>query len=840
MAINRKIIRPALGGLLLLLVAGLLLVIFYLPLYIETVVLPGLFAQAGISSFAGKVRRLGLTGADLGELALGGEGRGTILIDSVRLDYNLPQLLLKRRISRLAVSGLTLTGADLAWPEAAAAQSAAGRPGALPLAVDRLVVRQAVLQLDYRGKTYRLPFDLDATSAVGRGQPAPINCEFRFYPAGQPLKLTARLDLAANHAGLIFAAPPLPLDSFAGLTRSFPGLAITGQGLVAAAAEIQLRPLRLLKFDATAAFRQLDLAYQGLILQNRRPPDQDELPLCLEINGAGDDWRLQLAGLSSPAPWPWQGQLRAAFQQLAGFEGRGEVDLLIEGYPDNKAALALAEPLHATAAFSAAYRPGGAWQFDLAGPAGPQAEPPAASRAVLRSPAGELALTLAAIRISGQGHGHRGLVQGALQWRDVVGQLRKAVGKVPVLDLHGHYNLGLEPAAVAGEQGGFEITAADTAIQVEDLSIKGGIVLAGQVQRPALAAGAGRNWQVSGRLGLTEAAVADLALNAKASGIAAEIPWQWPVGQAARPGQFSVGALHFRTWQVGTLAGLVRQDGTGLLLEARHDSDLLAGLRFAIDGEVRFLSDHTFESRFAVQVPAVQVAPVDLGKYWPGAQGLTLAGDFELQGDWQADAAGGGGSLRTELRNARLAMNREEILVEELAVALSLVDLPRGRSLPAQRLSFGKAKVGGLSFDGGEIVFQVERPATLFIEKSTVSWCQGHLVTPALRLRPGTGQYDLVLNGDRLDLAEVLGQFGVGQVQGQGTVSGSIPFRFKEGRLYFGDGFLYSTPGVGGKIRVPGAGLLTAAVGRHAPQYAQLDFAEAALQDFDYNSVLSG
>jgi hypothetical protein len=53
----------------------------------------------------------------------------------------------------------------------------------------------------------------------------------------------------------------------------------------------------------------------------------------------------------------------------------------------------------------------------------------------------------------------------------------------------------------------------------------------------------------------------------------------------------------------------------------------------------------------------------------------------------------------------------------------------------------------------------------------------------------------------------------------------------------FADGFLYSSPGQGGSIKVTAFDLLSANIPKNTVQFAQVDFAAAALKNFQYNWV---
>ena len=82
-------------------------------------------------------------------------------------------------------------------------------------------------------------------------------------------------------------------------------------------------------------------------------------------------------------------------------------------------------------------------------------------------------------------------------------------------------------------------------------------------------------------------------------------------------------------------------------------------------------------------------------------------------------------------------------------------------------------------------------------------------------------------------MAKVLEQFGAATAVGEGTVSGRIPLRYHNGMISFDDGFLYSTPGVTGKIRLTDTEILTAGIAPDTPQYIQMELAREALKDYD-------
>jgi hypothetical protein len=168
---------------------------------------------------------------------------------------------------------------------------------------------------------------------------------------------------------------------------------------------------------------------------------------------------------------------------------------------------------------------------------------------------------------------------------------------------------------------------------------------------------------------------------------------------------------------------------------------------------------------------------------------------------------------------------------------LLLPSLPDLRSAPAQKILFDKASVGDLTFEHGKVIWQLESPDSIFIEEGVVSWAGGRIFTNAVRISPDRKEFVVPIFCDRLRLTEILNQFGVSNAEGEGTVSGRIPLLVGKDTIRFEDGFLYSSPGQGGSVKVTALDMLSAGIPRNTPQFAQVDFAAEALKNFQYNWV---
>ena len=191
-------------------------------------------------------------------------------------------------------------------------------------------------------------------------------------------------------------------------------------------------------------------------------------------------------------------------------------------------------------------------------------------------------------------------------------------------------------------------------------------------------------------------------------------------------------------------------------------------------------------------------------------------------------------AAQSSLSNASLRHRKNNIMLEGIQMALLIPDLLKMRSAPGQKMKFARASIGDMNIENGEIDFQIESPRSVLVEKSHFNWCDGKVDAPAIRLKSGIHDYNLILYCDRLNLAKVLEQFGAASVEAKGELNGKIPIRFKNGQLSFQDGFLFTTPGEPGKIRMKDTEILTAGIPEDTPQYVQMELARKALEDYDY------
>ena len=405
--------------------------------------------------------------------------------------------------------------------------------------------------------------------------------------------------------------------------------------------------------------------------------------------------------------------------------------------------------------------------------------------------------------------------------------------KIPWLTLKG--NACLSNSMKKGREfATFELKARDTDFKTASLNTKIPMVsLTGKLMEEK-----DRVLYIDSVFKFKDTSITDSKHKTKIDGICGIIPLKWPFKGSGKKGKYSVKRLWWKNRNLGSVMGKIQQKGSGLGFKGVHMNSLLPNMSINFTGKAEILSSNDYEAGIHFEIKNYKtVSDIDLGKFVPMAKGVTFNGEFALNGELSFDNTEIKSSLNLKLNNANLMLKEKGAAMEGIRTSLFLTDLFQIHSGPKQEFNFDKASLGGLNIHDGKIEFQIEPAGSLLIEKSGFGWCDGNVYTQAMRISPKIKDYNLILYCDRLKLAMILEQFGAVNAQGNGTVNGRLPIRIKNGKMRFKDGFLFSTPGEGGTIRLTGTEILTAGIPANTPQYAQIELAREALKDYDYDWV---
>ncbi len=331
----------------------------------------------------------------------------------------------------------------------------------------------------------------------------------------------------------------------------------------------------------------------------------------------------------------------------------------------------------------------------------------------------------------------------------------------------------------------------------------------------------------------------------KVESVSGVLPFKWPfnsekavkVGRKKdEMGQVSVKGISKGDMRLGAFSGSLYQDGLSYMIAGRFESPF-KDLAAEISGSAGFIPGRrgfSAELDFRATDPD-KGRSMELGDLSPKFAGQELKGKVDFSGTYTYRYGRLRGKGDFKIKEGEFGVPAKSLVVKGLEADLNIEDLPAMNSLPGQKLSFSSLSLGNFAIDNGNVEFQLESPTTFFLEKADFSWCHGHAYTHAMRVHAGQ-PFESIVYCDRMNLSEFLRQFKIAQVKGDGTVSGRIPVSISKDAFVFTDGFLFSSPGVGGTIIFKSSDFLPIDESVTG-QALGLAIAQQALKEFNYDWV---
>jgi hypothetical protein len=847
MPLKRQIAYPVIFFVLLILVgAGLFFLTSYLlPGFLESKIISILKKDAGITDFALEFHELDLAGANLGSMRIGSAQNPALVVRSIHIDYS-PGGIYQKRVKKIVASGVELyceyengqlgfRGFDLAkflsqLESYKDKDKTAANPSFQSLP-QRIEINNGMLIGITNEREYRIPFEIDMVST--KGTVNALHATARLHPRGQMLKISAQMDLEQNRIVSHLEAKELDLLRFADIVKSIDGLSIAGFASLEANAELQLAPFEVSSIAGRLKGSAIDIRYKNLQFQNHSANPDNQKPLIIDFKGPDrQNWNLTLSGLSAVAPISANlADMTATLEPAEkGYKASGNFKLSFNSSNDLRAAsvpLRFAKPFDLPLEFSAIYAQNGQWRFDIANGNRKQTG--------RRGPAFKyknfhFTTKFPDVHLSGKGIGGDISTAYSLGVADVRIKSEDVNILCPQFVLKGKTDLiRNEPKTLLSmndlDLSGTAIALSSSKINLTRLSVNG------KVQRDKNGA-----QRITATVQFADSDIAAAEGDLSLKGAQGTIPLTFPAGKPKQKGSISISAARYQNLNLGTIQAGLKQTATGISFNGKLKNHLIPELAATFSGESDLWGPEDYETRTQFELLYPQSASeIDLGKFTPAAKGFTFKGKFQEQGNFVVGKRGLQAATKSSLSNGRLQHRKNKITVEGIQMALWVPDLVKMHSAPGQKLKFTRASFGEMRIENGEIDFQIESPRSVLVEKSHFNWCDGKVDAPAIRFTSGIDAYNLILYCDRLNLAKVLQQFGAASVTAEGELNGRIPLRYQNGKLSFKDGFLFTTPGAAGKIRMTDTEILTAGIPPDTPQYVQMELARKALEDYDYS-----
>jgi len=191
--------------------------------------------------------------------------------------------------------------------------------------------------------------------------------------------------------------------------------------------------------------------------------------------------------------------------------------------------------------------------------------------------------------------------------------------------------------------------------------------------------------------------------------------------------------------------------------------------------------------------------------------------------------------FKLNITQGQVAIPEKKFYMKNINTGLELQDILNIRSMPGQSFTIDKIDFNDIKLSDINLKYNIESKDSLLIENAGFKWCDGNITTESIRFSLEKDKYNLILFCDRLKLSEILKQVGNFYAEGDGSLNGRIPISYFKGNISFDNGFLYSTPGKGGKIKIKGTDILTAGIPMNTPQFIQIDLAREALKNYEYD-----
>ncbi|OGV49240.1 MAG: hypothetical protein A2X49_09995 [Lentisphaerae bacterium GWF2_52_8] len=820
------------GGLFVLafVLAGQLLASWVLPGIIEST-LAGLAHKTGIPALSFELRRVGLAGADLSAVMLGEEKTPVFRIDSLRIDYSLWQLCTERRIRRISASGIEVNcefrNGQLAFPgfdlqkfmnsrsngkKAETPPSSAQKIPTLPF--DSVEIRKSTLACRVDESLFILPFEMKAAQAGS----LELNLKIRLRD--QKINLSV-MDKGPSLTVLI-SADEFELSRFHDLLGEFcPGLELSGEAAFKFEANASLSPsLCLNSANFSLAIDKLSSSYCNIRIGHEKASPfgisgkieegkwnfivnsfvlEAPLPVCIESCGfKNGQWEMKDRKFSANGNWifklrkPSEAPVPASLEIPVPIQFKGRLEL-----EKNLAA-------------------NGEWKLSLKS----EDEPVSSWKLNASSARMESHQALLSANLHGNGGENYAKIEFSLPSLSCSAPFGTAnLAELSFL-CESSFGSAIKPKAT------FELKGRDIAVSAKTIELKvPQVSFFGAVDTKA----------AGGVLTLDDVSCLDTKAGLEITGLSSCVPFAFPAPKNASAGLMKADSIKYRGTLVGAPGFVLKQSGMGFSFSGAMPCSFAPGLAdFQADGRVGFYDGAPYV-KVNAKLPRSRLdGPLLLDPFAPALAGFQCEGQIELNASLEM-AAKLTSTLKLGLADFKLANSSKGIAVEGMSLGLYFPSLHSFRSARKQELSFAKANIGKFSLSKGRVDFQVESLQSFFMENLAFEWCGGNVYSHAMRFMPGGNDYRPIFYCDRVRLTDILSQFGVGQAEGDGTLSGRIPLSFSKGKLTFDNGFLYSSPGDSGNIKLSGTESLIAGIPTDSPQFIHLELAQEALKDFSYD-----
>ncbi len=306
------------------------------------------------------------------------------------------------------------------------------------------------------------------------------------------------------------------------------------------------------------------------------------------------------------------------------------------------------------------------------------------------------------------------------------------------------------------------------------------------------------------------------------------LPFQYPSAAKEAKGEMKIEEIRYKNFNSGRFHATLQPSDTGVAFTTLFTASFAPNMQLTCDGSVRM----TLDSSIRCRLPETHFDSTTFPESIPLPKGLSINGRLAAEGKVHITDKIPSGNLAISYREGNLSYNENKL--SKINTDVILPHLPLFQSSPGQLCTIGSLVFGKVKLADAAIHFRIEDEQSIFFEKIQTNWCGGKLETGSFTLAGDMKQLETTLYCDRVGFTELLGQFGINQTEGKGSLNGRIPLTINKRGVFFKDGFLFSTPGDSGIVRFND----TSQIRQGMPDMGKsvyLDYSVKALENFLYN-----
>jgi len=389
-------------------------------------------------------------------------------------------------------------------------------------------------------------------------------------------------------------------------------------------------------------------------------------------------------------------------------------------------------------------------------------------------------------------------------------------------------NLGLSFASTgngANIKNHLEVELKGVEIKYEDMVFSAGSILS----RNSVEATDEKNWTARGRLKMAAARVKQTG-GIAAEGIGVDAPWQYPFS-GPDPGNWEIASLKLGDLDMGKITGEIKQNKTGVEFSGAVHTPV-ESLKIKVNGACHYLEPQTGIDgllQLQFEIPETQIArDSQLSGLHPALAGYRWGGNVSGSGAVTFIKGNLSSRARLKLRDLEMESDTGGIKCRGMNTEIIFKDLLNFQTEISQRIDFKGVDLSGMQLNEGHLVFEVISADSIYIEGGEFVFSGGRILLQPLRFNLKGEDLKITLYGDRIDFAEVVNALQGNKIAfGDAELNGMLTVGISDGIPVFRDGYLYSTPGVGGNIKFTRSEAISGGV----------LLVEEAVKDFNYDWI---